>query len=175
MITSERSGNQPGMKRWTILAGALVALAAGATPRLELEVGGGATGVTGAAMAPALNARVGVDFWEHVTPSLKVLTALPLEGDTSWATLAELGVHTSGTVQVSASVGLGFGNAVLSAGDRKLDAQFFQVKPYLEGEVGARVMFGRFWVGLNVGALPLDRTLLASLNLGVSAFGGSED
>ena len=177
MIESKGPGNQPGMKRLLILALLSSSFGAWASPRLELEVGGGATGTASLRpdLSPSLGARVGVDLWEHFTPSLRVLTLSPLGSDhTSWATLAEARIHSSGIFQVSAALGAGFGNAEVGT-QPALDAQFFQVKPYLEGDVGARVMIGRFWIGLNVGGMPLDRTWIASLNVGVAAFGGGED
>ncbi len=158
------------MTRSVVLAVLFSSLAAWASPRLELEVGGGPILQTD--FAPSLSARVGVDLAEHFTPSLKVLTlSAPGAEQMNWATLAELRAHTSGTFQVGAGLGVGFGNAVVAAKSTGVDAQFFKVQPYLSGDVSARVMIGRFWVGLNVGGMPLEHLWMATLNVGVAAFG----
>lgn len=151
---------------------AMSSSAAWADPRLELEIGGGASASCLCKVSPALTARVGVDFAEHFTPSIRLMTfALPGSENHSWAVLGEFRAHTKGRFQVNAGVGIGFGNAHFNAGPDGLDAQFFKVAPYLNVDVGARVMLGRWWVGANVGAMPGSRVYLATLNVGVSPFG----
>ena len=84
---------------------------------LELEVAGGASAACLCRVSPALSARLGVDFAEHFTPSVRMMTfALPGSEDHSWAVLGELRAHTKGRFQVNAGVGLGFGQAHFNAG-----------------------------------------------------------
>ncbi len=158
------------MKRFLFLAVLSSSQVASASPRLELEVGGGP--VLQADFAPSLSARVGVDFAQHFTPSLKVLTlSAPGSERMNWATLGEFRAHTSGIFQVSGALGLGFGTAVIDTRTQGVDAQFFKVAPYISADLGARVMFGRFWVGMTVGGMPLEHLWMATLSIGVAPIG----
>lgn len=160
------------MKRWIILFAVSSSAVALADPRLELEVGGGVAANCLCTPRPALTVRTGVDFADHFTPSLRLTTfALPGTDDHTWAVLAEFRAHTSGRFQVNAGVGLGFGKASFDAGLDGLNANFFRVAPYVNVDVGARLMLGRWWIGANVGGMPGQRVLAATLNLGVSPFG----
>ncbi len=147
--------------------------AAWADPRLELEVAGGASAGCLCRVSPALSARLGVDFANWITPSIRMMTfALPGSDDHVWAVLGELRAHTRGRFQLNAGAGIGFGAATFNAGDEGLEAQFFRVKPYVNLDVGARLMFGRWWIGANVGGMPGNRVYTAMLSVGVSPFGG---
>jgi hypothetical protein len=44
-------------------------------PKIELEVSAGATART--QLTPTVSARVGVDFWNSFTPSVRVLSVAP--------------------------------------------------------------------------------------------------
>lgn len=146
--------------------------AAWADPRLELEVAGGASAGCLCKISPALSARIGVDFAEHFTPSLRMMTfALPGSDNHTWAVLAEFRAHTKGRFQLNAGAGLGVGAAAFNATEEGLDAQFFRVAPYVNLDVGARLMLGRWWIGANVGGMPGPRVLSAMLSVGVSPFG----
>jgi hypothetical protein len=159
------------MNRLNLVLVSLIATGAWASPRLELEVGGGAT--AHAEPSPTFSARLGIDFIEHLTPSIRMLTLTPPGSEQQvWAMLGEFRVHSSGRFQVSAALGVGFGNAAFAAVDRRIDAEFFAVAPYVNADVGARLMLGRFWIGLNVGGMPWSNLWLATLNVGVGVFGG---
>jgi hypothetical protein len=98
------------------LFGAAPAFASG----LEVELGGGG-GATWQTFAPAITGRLGVDWVDHITTSVRLLTLTGMHGQLTgtsqdvtsgyqaWAALAELKVHTSGTFQLSAGAGLGVG------------------------------------------------------------------
>ena len=146
--------------------------AAWADPRLELEVAAGASARCLCKLDPALSARVGVDFAEHFTPSIRLMTfALPGSDHHTWAVLGEFRAHTSGRFQVNAGAGIGFGEASFNAGEGGLDAQFFRVAPYVNVDAGVRLMLGRWWIGANVGGMPGQRVYTAMLSVGVSPFG----
>jgi hypothetical protein len=160
------------MKRLILLL-VVSSSAAWADPRLELEVAGGASAHCLCKIAPTLSARVGVDFAEHFTPSIRLMTfALPGSDNHTWAVLGEFRAHTKGRFQVNAGVGIGFGAAAFNAGEEGLDAKFFRVDPYVNVDVGARVMMGRWWIGANVGGMPGHGVYTAMLSVGVSPFGG---
>ena len=160
------------MKRLTLLLVVSSSSIAFADPRLELEVAGGVSTHCFCKLSPALTARVGVDFAEHFTPSIRILTfALPGSDHHAWALLGEFRAHTRGRFQVNAGVALGFGKAFFDASEDGLEAQFFRVDPYVNVDVGARLMFGRWWVGANVGGMPALALYTATLNVGVSPFG----
>ncbi len=145
--------------------------AAWADPRLELEVAGGASTHCLCKISPALSARVGVDFAEHFTPSVRMMTfALPGSDNHTWAVLGEFRAHTRGRVQLNAGVGIGFGAAAFNATEGGLDAQFFHVAPYVNVDAGARVMMGAWWIGANIGGLPGQHVYTAMLSVGVSPF-----
>jgi hypothetical protein len=159
------------MKR-LILVLALSSSAAWADPRLELEVAGGASAHCLCKIAPAFSARLGVDFANFITPSVRMMTfALPGTDNHTWAVLGELRAHTRGRVQVNAGAALGFGAATFNAGEDGLNAEFFRVAPYVNVDVGLRVMMGQWWIGANVGGLPGQRVVTAMLSVGVSPFG----
>ncbi len=143
-----------------------------ADPRLELEVAGGASARCLCKIVPTLSARVGVDFAEHFTPSVRAMTfALPGSDHHTWAVLAEFRAHTSGRLQANAGVGLGIGAAAINAGEDGLNSQFFRVEPYLNVDAGVRLMMGRWWIGANVGGMPAHQVVTAMLSVGVSPFG----
>ena len=158
------------MKRF-LLSVVLASSAAWADPRIELEVAGGASAGCLCKISPAFSARVGVDFAEHFTPSVRMLTfALPGSDNHSWAVLGELRAHTRGRVQVNGGVGLGVGTATFNANDEGLNAEFFRGAPYLNLDAGLRVMMGAWWIGANVGGMPGQRVYTAMLSVGVSPF-----
>ena len=159
------------MKRLILLL-VVSSSAAWADPRMELEVAGGASAHCLCKISPSLSARVGVDFADHFTPSVRMMTfALPGTDNHTWAVLGEFRAHTSGRFQVNAGAGIGFGAASFNAGEDGLDAQFFRVAPYVNLDVGARLMMGRWWIGANVGGMPAQRVMTAMLSVGVSPFG----
>jgi len=171
VITSRRPGNQSGMKRLMLVL-VVSSSAAWADPRLELEVGGGASAACLCKISPALSARLGVDFAEHFTPSVRMMTfALPGSDHHTWAVLAEFRAHTRGRFQVNGGVGLGVGAAAFNATEAGLDAEFFRISPYVNLDAGVRLMLGRWWIGANVGGMPGQRVVTAMLNVGVSPFG----
>jgi hypothetical protein len=159
------------MKRLMLLL-VVSSSAAWASPRLELEVAGGASASCFCRISPTLSARVGVDFAEHFTPSLRLMTfALPGSDNHTWAVLGEFRAHTKGRFQVNAGAGIGFGAASFNAGEDGLNAEFFRVAPYINLDVGARLMVGRWWIGANIGGMPGQRVMTAMLSVGVSPFG----
>lgn len=159
------------MKR-IILVLVVSSSAAWADPRLELEVGGGVSAHCLCKISPALSARVGVDFAEHFTPSVRMMTfALPGSDQHTWAVLGEFRAHTRGRFQVNAGAGIGFGAAAFNPGEDGLNAQFFRVAPYVNLDVGMRLMMGRWWLGANVGGMPGPGVYTAMVSVGVSPFG----
>lgn len=160
------------MKRLMLVLAVSSSAVAWADPRLELEVAGGASAHCLCKISPALSARIGVDFAEHFTPSVRLMTfALPGSDNHTWAVLGEFRAHTKGRFQLNAGAGIGFGAAQFNAGEGGLDAQFFRVSPYVNLDVGARVMLGRWWIGANIGGMPGQRVYTAMLSVGVSPFG----
>src|SRR3954471_14581956 len=103
------------MKRLLVMAVLAASVSArAASPNLEIEIGGGANSQS--LIAPTFTARLGLDLFEHLTPSVRVITLMPglsTSAETSWAVLGELRGHTSGRFQLNAGVGLGVGNAVV--------------------------------------------------------------
>ena len=160
------------MKRLILLLAVSSSSAALADPRLELEIGGGASSGCLCKISPALSARLGVDFAEHFTPSIRMMTfALPGTDNHTWAVLAEFRAHTKGRVQVNAGAGIGFGAATFNANEDGLNAEFFRSAPYINVDAGLRVMLGRWWIGANVGGMPGHKIVTAMLTVGVSPFG----
>ncbi|MDP1920316.1 MAG: hypothetical protein Q8L14_28990 [Myxococcales bacterium] len=142
-------------------------------PKLELEVSAGATART--ELTPTVSARIGVDFWNWFTPSIRVLSVAPWAGSQSaWAIQAELRGHTKGSLlQLTGGLGLGLATANVLRSDAGLDASLARpAQPWLTGDIGARLLLGPFFIGVSVGGAPLQRQWLGSLNLGVIAFGG---
>jgi hypothetical protein len=136
--------------------------------KLELEVGAGATSAR-AFDAPSLTGRIGLDFFDHLTPSLRALALTPVgRSDLSaWALLGEVRAHTSGRFQLNAGLGVGVGSARFAPGPGTgVSARLDRVAPYLMGDVGARLCLWKFWVGLNVGGSPSSPGLMATLSLG---------
>lgn len=160
------------MKRWIFLLVVSSSAVALADPRLEIEAGGGVSANCFCAVHPTLTLRTGVDFADHFTPSIRLTTfALPGTENHTWAVLGEFRAHTSGRFQVNGGVGIGFGKAMFDASSDGLNADFFRVTPYVNVDVGARLMLGRWWVGANVGGMPWSHVFTATVNVGVSPFG----
>jgi hypothetical protein len=138
--------------------------------KLELEVGAGSTGSDDLS-GPAITGRIGVDFLDHLTPSLRVLALSPVRGGDyqSWAMLGELRAHTSGTVQLTAGLGVGFASALVSPGvGDSVNARLHRTEPYVLGDLGARVTISKFWLGLSVGGSPSTPGFMATLSIGWS-------
>jgi hypothetical protein len=160
------------MKRWIVVLVVSAASAAFADPRLELEVGGGVSANCVCTLHPALTVRAGVDLADHFTPSLRMTTfALPGTDNHLWSVLAEFRAHTSGRFQVNGGVGVGLGKASFDANLDGLNANFFRVSPYVNVDGGVRLMLGRWWIGANVGGMPWQKVVSATLSVGVSPFG----
>jgi hypothetical protein len=160
--------------KWVVMAAVLVCSAASASTGLEVEAGGGVFGH--ADTSPTFTGRVGVDFWNHITPSVRLMTLSPMDGGRSaWAVLGEIRAHSNGRWQVNAGLSLGLGTATFAAGTSKtsVSANLYSVSPYVMGDVGLRLMLGRFWVGLNVGGSPMpdNQYWLGTLSVGFRAFG----
>jgi hypothetical protein len=103
-----------------LLAGALLARAAGAAPEFELQAGYLTGANYGNPSAPVLGVRAGVDFDDRFTLSLRGALAhsdpVDYVGDGSrvnpsgvrgWSALLELRIHTSGLFQLHAAGALG--------------------------------------------------------------------
>ena len=163
-------------RRVAVLAAVLSSVSVWASPRLEMEAGGGVFGHGDS--SPTFTGRLGVDFWNHLTPSVRLMTLSPLDaGRSAWAILGELRAHSSGRFQVNAGLSLGLGTATFGGGsnNQPLNANVYGVAPYFLGDVGLRLMLGRFWVGLNVGGSPMPdhQYWLGTLSVGFAAFGES--
>ena len=162
------------IRNLVLLSAVLLGTNAFAT-KLELEIGAGAA--TAATTTPALTARIGVDFLDHLTPSLRALAvATPsgregLAGYETWALLAELRAHTAGTVQLTAGLGMGIGRINL-APTPSVAGQLDGPGAYLAGDLGVRVMVQSLWVALGITASP-SRALFAPLGHTVSYDGSS--
>lgn len=155
--------------RVAVLSAVLFAVPALAAPTLELEVGGGAFDIH--APQPTFTGRVGVDLLGFITPSLRVTSLTPLSGSASaWLMLGEVRLHTPGTVQLTGGVAVGFATADVTYA-APLDTSVTRLSPWLQADLGLRVMLGRFWVGAAVTSAPLQSQWMGTLNLGVS-FGG---
>ena len=153
--------------RW-LLPALLLTSAPALAAKLELELGAGAT-ASHSFETPSVTGRIGLDFFDHLTPSLRALALSPVgRGDlTAWAFLAELRAHTSGRFQLNAGLGVGVGSALFSPGPGSgVTARVDRVAPYLMGDVGARLCIGKFWVGLNVGGSPSSQGLMGTLSVG---------
>jgi hypothetical protein len=174
MITPPGPGIQPGMSslRLVALAALLSSAPALAGPRLELEVGGGVFDVS--APAPTFTGRLGVDVLGFFTPSLRVTTLTPFSASaSSWLLLAELRLHTPGMVQLTGGVAAGFATAdVRHPSSAPLEATVARNAPWLQADLGLRVVVSRFWVGAAVTYAPFAQQWLGTLNLGVAFFGG---
>ena len=136
--------------------------------KLELELGAGATSAR-AFETPSVTGRIGLDFFDHLTPSLRALALTPVgRGDlTAWALLGEMRAHTSGRFQLNVGLGVGVGSALFGPGPgSSVNARFDRVAPYLMGDVGARLCISKIWVGLNVGGSPSSPGLMGTLSLG---------
>lgn len=156
--------------RVAVLAAVLSAVPALAAPTLELEVGGGAFDVR--APQPTFTGRVGVDLLGFVTPSLRVTSLTPLSGASSaWLMLGEVRLHTPGPVQLTGGVAVGFATADVTHA-APLDTSVSRLSPWLQADLGLRVVLGRFWIGAAVTSAPLQSQWMGTLNLGVSFLGG---
>ena len=132
--------------------------------KLELEVGAGrALG----GVANSWTGRVGLDLFEHLTPSVRVMTQSPIWGDTqTWALLGELRAHTRGTLQLTAGLGLGVATASVVRGpDATVRIQRVPTR-YAVGDVGLRFMLGDFWLGGGVARSTGWDGYLATLSVG---------
>ena len=132
--------------------------------KLELEVGAGHALV---APAKSWTARIGLDLFGHLTPSVRVMTQSPICCDTqTWAVLGELRAHTLGTVQLTAGLGLGVGTAtVVRAPDATVHFQRVPTR-YAMGDLGLRFMLGDFWIGAGVARSTAWDGYLGTLSLG---------
>lgn len=142
-------------------------------PKLELEIAGGASAQND--LTPTVSGRIGVDLWNWLTPSVRVLSVAPWAGPTSaWAIQGELRAHTQGALlQLTGGVGLGLATASVDRSSSGVDATVARAaQPWLTGDVGARVLLGPFFLGASVGVAPIQRQWLGSLNVGLIAFGG---
>lgn len=163
------------MRSFFTLAAVLASLVGAAPcladPRLELEVGAGASSL--AHPTPTFAGRIGVDLLDWFTPSLQVMSATPLSGAAAgFGIIAELRAHTRGRFQLTGGVGMGLATASFTSPSSGLvDAQLNRVSPYLFADLGVRVTFGPFWVGASVGGAPLAQQWLALLTVGFAAFG----
>lgn len=149
----------------------VLASAATASPRLELEVGAGATTLT--EISPTFTGRIGVDLMDWLTPSLRVISVTPLSAQAmGWGVLAELRAHTSGVVQLTGGVALGIASASFTAPSRGgVETQINGVTPSLWADLGLRVTLGPFWIGASVGGAPVSWQLMGLVNIGVAVFG----
>ena len=144
-----------------------------AAARLELEVGAGAES---RAAAPMLTGRVGVDFFDWLTPSLRAFAVSPPGGDVSaWALAGELRAHTRGRVQMFGALGLALGNAYLFAENDTYSARMVRQGAYLLGELGARLRLFDFFLGLSVGGSPLSDRFLVTASLTWAGLGTRSD
>ena len=150
----------------------LLAAPAWADPKLEVELGAGASGL--AAPTPTLMGRIGVDLLDWFTPSLRVMSVTPLSGQSmGWSVLGEFRAHTSGRVQFMGGLGMGLATASFTTRPTGgVDASLNSVSPYLYADLGLRVFLGPCWIGLSAGGAPLARQWLGLLTVGFSAFGG---
>jgi hypothetical protein len=157
------------------LFGAAPAFASG----LEVELGGGG-GATWQTFAPAITGRLGVDWVDHITTSVRLLTLTGMHGQLTgtsqdvtsgyqaWAALAELKVHTSGTFQLSAGAGLGVGQpSVAEPWSAAPPHSNSALVPYTQGSLGGRLkVLDSVWLGS-------DLTLVAwNITLANSPFAG---
>ena len=146
LITSRGCGDQCHMK-YLVAAVVLACPFAARAAKLELEVG---TAQTLGAGQRFLTARIGVDVFGHLTPSVRVLAQTPAccERQT-WALLGELRAHTGGWLQLTAGLGLGVGTASSVLGPEA--GASMRVQPlrstYMTGDAGVRLMLHRFWIG----------------------------
>ena len=156
----------------TVALTLLLAAPVRAAPKLELELGAGASGLSTA--NPTFLGRIGLDLANWFTPSLRVMSVTPLSGHAmGWSVLGELRAHTRGHVQFMGGLGIGLATAAFTTRPSGgLDAQLNSVSPYLYADLGVRFVFGPFWVGLSAGGAPLAQQWLGLLTVGFSAFGG---
>jgi hypothetical protein len=155
--------------RLVALTAVLFAVPVLAGPALELEVGGGAFDVR--APQPTFTGRIGVDLLGFVTPSFRVTSLTPLSGATSaWLMLGEVRLHTPGPVQLTGGVAVGFATADVTH-VAPLDTSVTRLAPWLQADLGLRVVLGRFWLGAAVTSAPFQRQWMGTLHLGVSFFG----
>lgn len=153
-----------------VLAAVLSSATALASPKLELEVGGGAFDVS--SPQPTFTGRVGADLLGFFTPSLRVTSLTPLGGERSaWLVLGELRLHTPGTLQLTGGLGLGFATADVPRASVLDTSVTRSGAPWLQADLGLRVVLGRFFVGAAVTSAPLERHWMGTLNLGVALFG----
>jgi hypothetical protein len=157
--------------RTLALAALLSSSLAVAGPHLELEVGAGASGLSTA--VATFSGRVGLDLFDFLTPSVRFLSAAPLEvtSPVGWGVLAELRLHTSGTLQLTGGVALGVASANL-AWRATTSGQLDQLAPYLTADIGLRLKLGPVLIGVGVGGAPwVSPQWMALANVGVSLFG----
>lgn len=167
------------MTRSLLLLVGLTAASATAGPRLELELGGSAAALP--APAPLLQARVGLDVFNVLTPSLKVVSRSPWSPrEANLGVYFELRAHTRGVVQLTGGVAAGLFATTLSsaggAGGGDVEGGLSATPPvrlrddYL-ADLGLRVMLGRVWLGASVGVAPLQQQVFGTVTLGVALFG----
>jgi hypothetical protein len=159
------------------LAALLSSSVAVAGTHLELEVGAGASGLPDKVppTAASFSGRVGLDLWDFLTPSIRFVTATPLTnplppyGSTAgWRVLGEVRLHTSGVFQLTGGLAFGVASASMlwTAANTGQD-----VGAYLSADIGVRLKFGPFFVGVGVGGSPWVSPHWETLaNVGVSLF-----
>lgn len=163
------------MRRLPLLAFWLIAIPALARPSLELEVGAGANG-NFRALSPSFSARAGLDFFNLLTPSVKVMTLNSLGSpNAAWALLGELRAHTRGRLQLTGGIAVGFGTAVFSSHPEGITPSVATLKPWVTADVGARVLLGPFFVGFNLGGTPFNPGWTAMLTVGFKLFREEEN
>lgn len=164
--------------RWLLLWLALLSSAVLAGPRLELEVGGGATALP--AVSPAVQARVGLDLFDVLTPSLKVVSRSPWSpAESTVGAYFELRAHTRGVVQLTGGVAAGlFSATVATAGTPVVGAdgvvtvsQPTRLRDDYLADLGLRVKLGPAFVGASVGVAPAQQQVFGTLTLGLALFG----
>ncbi len=155
----------------------LVSQAALAGPRLELELGGGATAWP--AVSPTVQARVGLDLFDLLTPSVKVVSRTPWSTDR--ATLGvyfELRAHTRGVVQLTGGVAAGLLSSTVTAGTPTIGADGVvtattptRLRDDYLADVGLRVKLGPVFVGAAIGVAPVQQQVFGTLTVGLALFG----
>lgn len=163
--------------RWLLLS-LLLSSAAFAGPRLELELGGGTTAWP--TTSPLLQARVGLDLFDVLTPSLKVVSRTPWSpADATVGAYFELRAHTRGVVQLTGGVAAGLFSATVSTPGAPVvgEGGLVTVSPptrlrddYL-ADLGLRVKLGPAFVGASVGVAPVQQHVFGTLTVGLALFG----
>ena len=133
--------------------------------KLELEVG--RTHAI-AADANSWTARVGLDLFGHLTPSVRAIAETPgCCARQTWALLGELRAHTRGIVQLTAGLGLGMGTADVVRNNESTTVQLDRGSSiYAMGDLGVRLVLCEFWVGAGVGRSTSWDGYLATISMG---------